>query len=98
MPKQKPKAVVFAGTGYQIIRSDPRNLELQVLGTNADGKEVYQFKGYFQTIEAALAYLVYKSSLLDESLTHDIESYVKSILDTKKTVVADIKNQYDEFF
>jgi len=32
MPKQKEKAVVFQGTGYQIIRGDPRNLELHVLG------------------------------------------------------------------
>lgn len=60
MPKQKEKVVIFRGTGYQIIRGDPRNLELHVLGENSDGKMVYQFKGYFGTIEKALAYLVYK--------------------------------------
>lgn len=94
MPKQKEKAVVFQGTGYQIIRGDPRNLELHVLGENSEGKQVYQFKGYFGTIEKALAYLVYNSSLLDETVIHDIKSYVQSIIDTKKTVISDIKNYF----
>ena len=89
------KKIVFQGTGYQVIRGDPRNLELYVLEETKEGKTRYQFKGYFGTVEGALAYLVYKSSLLDETVTHDIKSYVKSILETKETVVGDIKSQFD---
>lgn len=87
------KPIIFHGTGYRIIRGDPKNLLLEVLGENQEGKEVYQFKGYFGTIEQALSYLVYKSSLLDETVAHDIKSYIQSILETKQTVTKDIKDQ-----
>lgn len=93
-PKQKP--IVFKGTGYRLVRNDPRNLELQVLGKNRDGKEEYQFKGYFGTVESALAHLIYSSSLLDETVTHDFKSYLQSIIDTKTSVISDIKSQLTE--
>jgi hypothetical protein len=91
MAKDKP--IVFQGNGYQIIRGDPRNLELYVLGSNAEGKTVYQFKGYYGTIEQALASIVHNSYLTDELVAHDIESYVQSIKETKMGIIADIKNQ-----
>lgn len=90
------KAIIFEGTGYHIIRSDPRNLELHVLIRDKEGKENYQFKGYFRTVEGALAYLVSDSSLLDETVTHNIESYLQSITDAKHTVIDDIKKQLAE--
>ena len=89
MTKVSKKQVVFQGTGYRIIRFDPRNLELQLL--NKEG--AYRFEGYFGTIEACLAYLVYQSCLVDETILRDLKTYLKEIKLTKETVVSDIKRE-----
>ena len=87
------KPVVFQGTGYRIVRSDPRNLMLEV-EAEIEGKKAYRFKGYFQTIEHALANVVFNDLLIDENNPHNAESYLKSIESTRKTIIADIKDYY----
>lgn len=88
MKETKDKPVVFQGTGYRIVQFDKRNLELQIYIKNK-----YQFRGYFQTVEAALANLIYYAPALTESAKHDIKSYVKMIVETKETAVKDIQRE-----
>lgn len=88
MKETKDKPVVFQGTGYRIVQFDKRNLELQIYTGNK-----YQFRGYFQTVEAALANLIYYAPALTESAKHDIKSYVKTIVETKENAVKDIQRE-----
>lgn len=82
------KPVVFQGTGYRIIRWDRRNLELQVLNGNKNYKGI----GYYETIEQALVSIIRRSSL--GKVSYDsLEEYVKTITETKETVINDIKRE-----
>lgn len=93
MAQQKP--IVFQGSGYRVIRSDPRNVILEVLTKNDEGKEVYQFRGYFGTIEAALGSLVTNSLLVDETKTMNAASYRKAIMEMKNQIISDIKGVFN---
>lgn len=89
MEKEKP--VIFQGTGYRVIRSDKRNLALEI--QNKEGG--YSFKGYFQTIEQALSSLVRSEFLLDGSEEkRTLIVYLKEVRQTKETIVNDIKNYF----
>lgn len=96
MAKEKEKIVVFQGTGYRVLRSDPRNLQLEVKNLNKDGKRSYQFKGYFGTIEQALGFLVNRELLSDETVVHDIKSFLKQMSQIKETTISDIKKYFNQ--
>lgn len=96
MPKKQEKAIVFQGEGYQIIRSDPRNLELHVLRSNSEGKMVYQFVGYYPTIEHCLSSVVRNAYLLDESTTHDVKSYLKSMESARESILRSIHDHLEK--
>lgn len=81
------KAVVFQGDGYHIVRWDIRNyvLFLDSVGKKKEPK----FLGYYKSIEAALASLIYNDVLVEE-VKHDLKSYVEELAKTKQTIVDDI--------
>lgn len=85
---KEEKPVIFQGTGYRIIQSDTRNVALEVL-TDEGG---YSFKGYFGTIDQALASLVRKNLLLDETETFEISNFLSAVDQIKETIINDIKN------
>ncbi|WP_207434896.1 hypothetical protein [Enterococcus faecalis] len=85
------KPVIFSGKGYYIAREDTRNVGLYVSNRNKNS-----FKGYFSTIEAALASLVTNSSILDETQTMDLKTYKESILEMKEQIISDIKQYFKE--
>ncbi|HAP4839817.1 TPA: hypothetical protein IUX70_002876 [Enterococcus faecalis] len=93
MPQKscKEKPVIFSGKGYYITREDTRNLGLYVFG-----EDRILFKGYFSTIESALASLVTNSSLLDETQIKDLKTYKESILEMKEQIISDIKQYFKE--
>ncbi len=81
------KPVIFQGSGYRVVRNDPRNVKLQVV--NEEGK--YRDNGYFQTIAQALAQLVTKDLIVDEDTPHGFDSYLETIEETRKTIIKDIE-------
>lgn len=87
----KEKPVIFQGTGYRILRNDPRNLELQVY--SKDNKK-YGFRGYYGTVEDCLATLVKDSALVNEAVLTDLKAYLKEIKATKQKILADIQAVY----
>ncbi|HCR3488022.1 TPA: hypothetical protein ON598_003441, partial [Enterococcus faecalis] len=54
------------------------------------------FKGYFNTIEAALSSLVTNSLLVDETWTMNLKTYKESILEMKEQIISDIKQYFTE--
>lgn len=88
---KQEKPVIFAGRGYYITREDARNVGLYVPNRNKNS-----FKGYFSTIEAALASLVTNSLLLDETQIMDVKTYKESILEMKEQIISDIKQYFKE--
>lgn len=80
------KPVIFQGSGYRVVRNDPRNVKLQVV--NEEGK--YRDNGYFQTIAQALAQMVTKDLIVDEDIPHGFDSYLASIEDTRKSIINDV--------
>ncbi|EHV0182758.1 hypothetical protein KZ109_002727, partial [Enterococcus faecalis] len=70
---KQEKPVIFTGKGYYITREDTRNVGLYV-----PNRKNNSFKGYFSSIEAALASLVTKSLLLDETQIMDLKTYKES--------------------
>lgn len=88
-PKEKP--VIFRGKGYYIAREDARNVGLYV----AEGSKNL-FRGYFRTIEAALASLVRESLLVDETQIMGLKTYKESVLKMKEHIIADIKQYFKE--
>jgi hypothetical protein len=95
MPKKQEKAVVFQGEGYQIIRADPRNLELHVLRSNGEGEMKYQFAGYYPTIERCLGSIVRNGYLVDETKTHDMKSYLKAMESVRESILCSIRNHLE---
>ncbi|WVZ39756.1 hypothetical protein V5F83_01365 [Enterococcus faecalis] len=85
------KPVIFTGKGYYITREDTRNVGLYVPNKNSNS-----FKGYFSTIEAALASMVTNSLLLDETQIMDLKTYKESILEMKEQIISDIKQYFKE--
>lgn len=84
---EKSKAVVFQGNGYHIVRWDIRNYALFL---DSDGKKKGpNFLGYYKSIEAALASLIYNDVLVEE-VKHDLKSYVEELASVKQTIVNDI--------
>ena len=81
MPQKscKEKPVIFSGKGYYITREDTRNVGLYVFSENK-----VLFKGYFNTIEAALSSLVTNSLLVDETWT------------MKEQIISDIKQYFTD--
>ena len=88
---RQEKPVIFTGEGYYITREDTRNVGLYVPNKNNNS-----FKGYFSTIEAALASLVTRSLLLDETQIMDLKTYKESILEMKEQIISDIKQYFKE--
>lgn len=93
MPQKscKEKPVIFSGKGYYITREDTRNVGLYVFGENK-----VLFKGYFNTIEAALSSLVTNSLLVDETWTMNLKTYKESILEMKEQIISDIKQYFTD--
>ncbi|QTI52999.1 hypothetical protein H8446_01680 [Enterococcus faecalis] len=88
---KQEKPVIFTSKDYYITREDTRNLGLYVFG-----EDRILFKGYFSTIESALASLVTNSSLLDETQIMDLKTYKESILEMKEQIISDIKQYFKE--
>ncbi len=83
--------MIFSGKGYYITREDTRNVGLYVFSENK-----VLFKGYFNTIEAALSSLVTNSLLVDETWTMNLKNYKESILEMKEQIISDIKQYFTE--
>ena len=81
------KEVVFQGDGYHIVRWDIRNYALFL--DSVGKKKEPKFLGYYKSIEAALASLIYNDVLVEE-VKHDLKSNVEELAKTKQTIVDDI--------
>lgn len=84
---EKSKAVVFQGNGYHIVKWDIRNYALFL--DSVGKKKEPKFLGYYKSIEAALASLIYNDVLVEE-VKHDLKSYVEELASVKQTIVNDI--------
>lgn len=84
---EEAKAVVFQGNGYHIVRWDIRNYALFLDSTEKDKGP--KFLGYYKSIEAALASLIYNDVLVEE-VKHDLTSYIQELAKVKQTIVNDI--------